>query len=195
MNLKKIIICVVWHNITWTSRCDYFLELLTCPCEPARIYRLNSDRIPVFSSATGGDQDCYSQQSRRFQFDSKTDPDETTESHRITTMQKLCNNNYSINNFKAHSDSTLKYLISNHWGMVQLTRTSWASAWYVHVWWNGVARSMLRSRSTNSGRWKLEKTTQRYENNLNIFYNFRISNISNVEVNLSQPIQVLSFSM
>lgn len=36
------------------------------------------------------------------------------------------------------------------------TRTSCTKAWYVHVWWSGVHRSMLRSNITNTGRWKLK---------------------------------------
>ena len=46
----------------------------------------------------------------------------------------------------------------------ELTRTSCARAWYVHVWWKGVARSKLRSRITSSGRWKLHTATQCHVN-------------------------------
>ena len=41
-----------------------------------------------------------------------------------------------------------------------LTRTSCTRAWYVHVWCKGVHRSMLRSKITSTGRWKL--MLQRY---------------------------------
>ena len=40
-------------------------------------------------------------------------------------------------------------------GKVGLTKQSWTRAWYVHVWWRGVAKSISRSRMTNNGRLKL----------------------------------------
>ncbi len=41
------------------------------------------------------------------------------------------------------------------WTKISLTKTSCARAWYVHVWWNGVAKSTFLSRITSNGLWKL----------------------------------------
>jgi len=56
-----------------------------------------------------------------------------------------------------------KTLITGAWSVEwQLTSTSCASAWYVHVWWNGVVRSMFRSSMTSRGLWKLNRKNKSF---------------------------------
>ena len=61
-----------------------------------------------------------------------------------------------IQRFKSKIKSYLEKQIQKD-NQISLTRTSCDKAWYVHVWWNIVAKSIFLSTIKSKGRWKLKK--------------------------------------